>query len=138
MVWSASSTRVARRSASCRISRNGSTSIGYCARHADAISDSIASGPDALRKMVETASELAQWRGTARGLQLALETATGVPGFAVEETVAGDDGRPRPFYVRVIVPADAAQFRPLIERVIATEKPAYVVCEVVFSGGAPS
>jgi phage tail-like protein len=107
-------------------------------RGSDAISDSIASGPDALRKMVETASELAQWRGTARGLQLALETATGVPGFAVEETVAGDDGRPRPFYVRVIVPADAAQFRPLIERVIATEKPAYVVCEVVFSGGAPS
>src|SRR2546430_8705397 len=36
-------------------------------RGSDAISDSIASGPDALRKMVETARELAQWRGRAGG-----------------------------------------------------------------------
>jgi phage tail-like protein len=106
-------------------------------RGLDAIADSIASGPDALRKMVGTASELAQWRGTVHGLQLALETATGVTGFTVQESV-GDDGKPRPFYVRVIVPPDAAQFRPLIERVIATEKPAYVQCKAVFPGNAPS
>lgn len=106
-------------------------------RGLDAIADSIASGPEALRNMVETASEFAQWRGTAHGLQLALETATGVTGFTVQESV-GDDGKPRPFYVRVIVPPDAAQFRPLIERVIATEKAAYVQCRAVFPADTPS
>jgi len=66
-----------------------------------------------------------------------IETATGVAGFTVQESV-GDDGKARPFYVRVIVPPDAAQFRPLIERVIATEKPAYVQCKAIFPGDAPS
>src|SRR5712691_5095234 len=106
-------------------------------RGSDAISDSIASGPDALRKLVETASELAQWRGTAHGLQLALETATGVAGFTVDEAVRAGNVT-RPFFVRVSVPAAAAQFKPLIARVIATEKPAYVQYETVFPGEMPS
>src|SRR4051812_48236633 len=42
---------------------------------------SLPAGLGRLRELVAAASRLSQWRGTARGLILFLETATGVPGF---------------------------------------------------------
>jgi phage tail-like protein len=91
----------------------------------------ISTGLGRLRELVASASHLSQWRGTSRGLLRFLEIATGVEGFAVEERVPGPDGRPRPFHVRVRVPRAAALHRPLIERIIRHEKPAYVTYELL-------
>lgn len=91
---------------------------------------SLPTGLGRLRELVAAAARLSQWRGTARGLILFLETATGVPGFAVDELVPGPGGLPRPFHIRVRVPAGAAPWRALIERIVAMEKPAYVTSEL--------
>jgi len=80
--------------------------------------------PGRLRELIAAAFDLAQWRGTARGLVRFLEIATGVTGFQVEERV-------RPFHVRVTVPAEAAGLRPLVEQIVEREKPASVTYELV-------
>ena len=38
----------------------------------------------------------------------------------------GSDGRPKPFHIRVRAPQEAAPYRVMIERIIESEKPAYV------------
>jgi phage tail-like protein len=99
----------------------------------DASADSLASGIAPLRELVRAASEIAQWRGTARGLVGFLDTVTGVPGFVVDEAVVDPSGAPLPFHFRVVGPADAKRFQPLIERVIVAEKPAYMTWELAFA-----
>jgi phage tail-like protein len=89
-------------------------------------------GTGQLRALVAVATELSHWRGTARGLLGFLETATGVPGFTIDEEVPGPDGQPRPFHFRVVAPAAAERFRTLIEAIIAQEKPAHVTYELSF------
>ena len=101
-----------------------------------ATTPSLASGLGTLRELVAAAAELARWRGTARGLLRFLDTATGTPGFAIEENVSGDERSPRPFHLRIVAPAEAAVYRPLIERVIVAENPAYATDELVFATGA--
>ena len=76
------------------------------------------------RDLIAMSSMLAKWRGTARGLILFLEIATGLRGFAIEE--------PRPFHFTLQTPAEADEQRELIMRIVAAEKPAYVTCEVRF------
>ena len=99
----------------------------------------LASGLDRLRELVADASYLARWRGTARGLLRFLDVATGVPGFTVEEhvsageTAAGQDVPVRPFHIRVVAPRAAEPHRALIERIVASEKPAYVTWELAFA-----
>ncbi len=95
----------------------------------------LASGMGHLRELVAAAVEMARWRGTARGLLRFLDTATGVAGFDVIENVTGDPPTPRPFHLRILAPAAAEAFRPLIERVIVAEKPAYATYELVFVAG---
>jgi len=101
-----------------------------------ATTSTLASGLGPLRELVAAAADLARWRGTARGLLTFLDTATGVPGFAIEENVSGDERRPRPFHLRIVAPAEAAVYRPLVERVIVAEKPAYATYELVFATSA--
>jgi len=102
----------------------------------------LASGLDRLRELVAAASYLARWRGTARGLLRFLDAATGVPGFAVEENVSvgevsgGPARTAKPFHIRVLAPAAAEPYRPLIERIVTAEKPAYVTWELAFMPGA--
>lgn len=86
--------------------------------------------PGRLRELTAAAFELAQWRGTARGLVRFLEIATGATGFQVEERVLGEDGLPRPFHVRITVPASAADRRAFLEQIIQREKPAHVTYEL--------
>jgi phage tail-like protein len=83
-----------------------------------------------LRELVAAAADLSKWRGTAHGLQLFLETATGTKGFELDEQVPGPDGRPRPFHLRVRIPEAAARYRSLIDRIVRMEKPAYVTYEL--------
>ena len=89
-----------------------------------------------LRGLVAAAAYLSQWRGTGKGLMLFLETATGAHGFAIEERVPGSDGKPRPFHFRVHAPRELTSYRALIQRIIESEKPAYVTYEIEFNGTA--
>jgi phage tail-like protein len=90
----------------------------------------FSAGLDQLRILVAASPELARWRGTARGLKMMLELATGAEGFTIDDRVAGPDGSPRPFHMRVVMPAAAAAHRDLIERIIALEKPVHVTHEI--------
>lgn len=92
----------------------------------------VTTGVDRLRQLLGVAAELAQRRGTARGLILFLETATGMRGFTLEEHVSGPQGQPRPFHVRVRAPLSAEGHRALVERIIESEKPAYLTYELEF------
>jgi phage tail-like protein len=98
----------------------------------------LPSGMGRLRELVAAAAFLAQWRGTAKGLIRFLETATGVQGFAIEEQVLGSDGQIKPFHIRVRAPQETAPYRVMIERIIESEKPAYVTYELQIMGNPES
>jgi phage tail-like protein len=86
-----------------------------------------------LRELVAHAAQLARWRGTSRGLLSFIETATGLHGFTIDEAALDDQKRPMPFHIVVNGPAEAAPFQPLIERIVRSEKPAYVTHELRFA-----
>src|SRR5262249_32472293 len=92
----------------------------------------ITTGVEALRALIATASYLSQWRGTKKGLDHFLEIATGTQGFTIEEQTPGPDGAPIPFHLRVIAPGAVKPHQALIERIVESEKPAYVTYELVF------
>lgn len=92
----------------------------------------ISTGMGRLRELINATIYLSQWRGTAKGLQLFLETATGACGFRIEDDVSDSDNLPRPFHIRVWAPALVVEHRPLIIRIIEQEKPAYVTYELIF------
>jgi phage tail-like protein len=90
----------------------------------------FAPGLGRLRELINAVAFLSKWRGTAKGLRLFLETATGVEGFVIDEQAPGPDGLPRPFHIRVQAPAEAQHYHELIRRVVEMEKPAYVTYEL--------
>ncbi len=92
----------------------------------------VTTGVGYLRQLIAKASELAQLRGTARGLLLFLETATGVTGFELQEQVPAPPEQPKPFHIRICAPAATATHRALIERIIDSEKPAHLTYELDF------
>jgi phage tail-like protein len=92
----------------------------------------ISTGLGCLRALTAAASYLSRWRGTKKGLDHFLEIAAGTQGFTIEEQVVGPDEAPIPFHLRVIAPEAVKPHRALIERVIESEKPAYVTYELVF------
>jgi phage tail-like protein len=94
---------------------------------------SLSTGTGRLRELTGAAVTLSQWRGTRKGLSSFLEIATGAKGFVVDEEVRGDDGKLKPFHVRVTVPGELAEHRSLIERIVELEKPAYVTYELEFA-----
>ena len=77
-----------------------------------------------LRDLVAHGALLAAWRGTPYGLRTALELATGVTGFVLDEPAD------RPFHVVVRVPAAAADQVALVSRIVEAEKPAAVTAEI--------
>ena len=94
---------------------------------------SFAPGLGRLRELVAAATWLAHWRGTAKGLLLFLETATGTRGFEIDEHVTAPDGLPRPYHILIRAPESTARHQALIERIIEYEKPAYVTYELLFT-----
>jgi phage tail-like protein len=90
----------------------------------------ISTGLGRLRQLVANAGYLSKWRGTKHGLIRFLEIATGASGFEIDDT--SKEGVPRPFHIRVRVPASLKPHRPLIERIVALERPAYVTYHVEF------
>lgn len=94
--------------------------------------DALSTGTGRLRELVAAAAYLSQWRGTRRGLLRFLETATGVTGFDVNETVV-EDGRVAPYHLQITAPASVKPYRSLLERIIEMEKPAYVTYKLLFA-----
>jgi phage tail-like protein len=92
----------------------------------------LSTGDGRLRELIAQAAQLSQWRGTRRGLLAFLETATGATGFSVDEQVPGPDGSPLAFHIRVRVPQALLPHRPLIERIVESEKPAHLTYELEF------
>jgi phage tail-like protein len=86
-----------------------------------------------LRELMAAAAELSRWRGSARGLTRFLELATGIPGFRVEENPPDDEGRPRPFHIRIHAPQQARPYHTLLQQIIQQEKPVYVTWELVYA-----
>ncbi|MFF0656414.1 phage tail protein [Micromonospora tulbaghiae] len=78
-----------------------------------------------LRDLVAHGALLARWRGTPYGMRTALELATGVTGFALDEPPD------RPFHLVVRVPPAAADRLALVTRIVEAEKPAAVTVEVL-------
>ncbi|WP_020587967.1 phage tail protein [Desulfobacter curvatus] len=97
------------------------------------IDDEDASGKmikkDNLRLLIANAWYLSKWRGTAKGLIMFLETATGVKGFLINENAKDEKGMPLPFHIIINVPENAVPMLHIIERIIEKEKPAYVTHE---------
>jgi phage tail-like protein len=93
----------------------------------------LPSGLGRLRELIAASAYLAQMRGTARGLTRFLEIATGVPGFTIDENLAGPDGTAIPFHIAVHAPPQTAVYAVMIERIIQFEKPAYVTYDLNFT-----
>jgi phage tail-like protein len=91
----------------------------------------ISTGIGRLRELVASAAYLSRWRGTAKGLRGFLQTATGEKNFEIRENV-DNDGRSKPFHITVSAPPSLASHRTLLERIIESEKPAYVTYELTF------
>lgn len=90
----------------------------------------ISSDLGRLRALVRAAARLSQWRGTKRGLMSFMELATGVEGFEVIEQEGGEEGG-RPYHITVRAPPEADRWRSVLERIVATEKPAHVTHDLV-------
>ncbi|WP_431932388.1 phage tail protein [Micromonospora sp. RP3T] len=84
-----------------------------------------------LRDLVAHGALLARWRGTPYGMRTALELATGVTGFVLDEPAD------RPFHLVVRVPPAAADRLALVGRIVEAEKPAAVTVEVVAAPAGP-
>ncbi|MEV4765436.1 phage tail protein [Micromonospora chokoriensis] len=84
-----------------------------------------------LRDLVANAALLARWRGTPYGIRRALELATGMSGFAIDEPAE------QPFHVVVRVPAVAAGQLAVITRIVEAEKPASTTVEIVLEEESP-
>lgn len=98
----------------------------------DSAGGPISTGLGRLRELIAAAAQLSQWRGTAKGLQLFLETATGVRGFELDEDVLDATGSRCVFHFRIRAPETTACHRVLLERIVNQEKPAYVTYELEF------
>ena len=90
----------------------------------------ISTGIGRLRELVSSAAYLSRWRGTAKGLQHFLQRATGEENFEIKENV-NRDGLPKLFHLVVVAPASMRPHQTLIERIVESEKPAYVTYELV-------
>jgi phage tail-like protein len=90
----------------------------------------FAGGVGRLRDLTASAASESKWRGTSAGMNRMLETATGVQGYRIEETVTDESGQQLPFRIRVVVPRDAEHFLDLVGRIVEHEKPAHVIATV--------
>ena len=85
-------------------------------------------GTGRLRELVAQAAVHAAWRGTHAGLVHVLETATGLRGFAIDEST--------PFVIRVLLPEAARPYETLVRRIVESEKPAYVSARLDYEDAA--
>lgn len=83
-----------------------------------------------LRQLISHAWYLSKWRGTAKGLLMFLEIATGIKGFEINEQVKNSSQEIIPFHIRIMIPKEAEIMLHTIEKIIEREKPAYVTASI--------
>ncbi len=93
-------------------------------------SEVLSTGLGNLRELVACAARLSKWRGTRYGLIRFLQAATGESGFEVIEN-QDSTGEPRLFHLVFRAPGTLRMHRSLLERIVESEKPAYVTYELV-------
>ncbi len=93
------------------------------------------SGAGNLRNLASMAAFLSRWHGTWFGLRSFLEIGTGITGFTIDEHPVDKSGQPHLFHIVVHAPHAAADLRPLIDRIIQKEKPAYITYELMVEEG---
>jgi phage tail-like protein len=96
----------------------------------------LPSGLGRLRELIAISTRLAQMRGTVRGLIQFLETATGIPGFYIEENASCKDGKPRLFHLCIRAPQASQPYQVMIERIVEFEKPVYMTYEIIFQSAS--
>lgn len=89
-----------------------------------------------FRELTSRAAPLARNRGTAETVLAICEMATGIKGFAIEQGIADENGRPLPFHFRLVAPREAETKSELIRKIVAIEKPCFVTAEIVFRADA--
>ena len=68
------------------------------------ISPELSARLGCIRELIVNAAYLSKWRGTAKGLLLFLETATGIEGYKIDEEVPDINNKSRPFHIKVRAP----------------------------------
>lgn len=91
----------------------------------------LSTGLGRLRELTANAARLSKWRGTAAGLLRFLQIATGEPDFRILENRTRD-GKVCLYHMLVFAPPNLCPHQSLLERIIASEKPAYVTYELLF------
>jgi phage tail-like protein len=95
---------------------------------------SVSTGLGRLRELIAASAYLSRWRGTSKGLLGFLQIATGNASFTIEEHAPDAQGNPRPFHLLIKGPKAVEPYRPLIERIIQAEKPAYMTYDLILTG----
>jgi phage tail-like protein len=85
----------------------------------------LPTGINNLRNLIAQAIDLNQERGTNKGLERFLETATGINGFAIRESAK------KPFHIQILLPAAAKPYRDFVMKIIQRERPAYTTFELM-------
>src|SRR6266850_1556594 len=96
----------------------------------------LSTGLGRLRELTANAAGLSKWRGTAIGLLRFLQIASGEKAFRIVEN-RNRDGEPRLYHMLVFAPQNLRPHAPLLERIITSEKPAYVTYELLFEPSPP-
>jgi hypothetical protein len=97
----------------------------------------VTTGAWRLRALIAAACRLHQIRGTRIALVILLEVATGMTGFEIDEIVRDGGGPVRPFVVAIRAPDAARDHAAMVRRLIETERPAQVRCELSFVPPTP-
>ena len=84
----------------------------------------LPTGINNLRNLIAQAIDLNQERGTNKGLERFLETATGINGFAIREMQ-------KPFHIQILLPPAAKPYRDFVVKIIQRERPAYTTFELM-------
>jgi phage tail-like protein len=98
----------------------------------------ITTGPGRLRALLHAAARLHQLRGTKNALVTFLEVATGVDGFRVDEEVRDESGKVKPFFALIQAPESTRPHSAMLRRIIESERPAHVRCELAFVPPVPA
>jgi len=91
----------------------------------------LSTGLGRLRELAANAAGLSKWRGTASGLLRFLRIATGEQAFHIIENRT-HEGESRLYHMLVFAPPSLRAHSPLLERIINSEKPAYLTYELFF------
>lgn len=85
-----------------------------------------------LREAIANAARLSKLRGTKKGLILFLQIITGEENFSIREKVKDENGKTRPFHMKITAPESLREKENLLTKIINSEKPVHLTYELEF------